>query len=423
MEKEKRESPVILDYWKNYVTMQHVLACELSYSLIYNNIKPEKIKEALATVSLDTLPNRFLLIQVDDYYNFSSKMHITQEFYQKTELINLLRKRMNIMGLKGFMANLVGQDKLICFLCCREWEDDKISIRLLEVAEAFKEEVRTHSDYTISLCISKRCDRLNQYSMMYPRMNLALSKSYFSGKEFSIFLEELREEEKPEEINLNRYYPEILASFARGNRDRLEHILQSMIQSILESQMKPQKAKMEVMRFVQKIGEYEVRCGVAEEWMRNRTDEAMSRVLACSFIADTRMCFMEFYDSVMQAMKEHNTQEGYSFKIPVKEYIDTHYMEEIRLGTVAEMMGFSEGHFTRIFRKEFGMTFIQYLTGCRIQHSKELLKDTSISIEQIAYQVGMNSYSYFCTCFKRFCGISPGVFRELERQNQKFLNV
>ncbi len=98
-------------------------------------------------------------------------------------------------------------------------------------------------------------------------------------------------------------------------------------------------------------------------------------------------------------------------------------MEEIRLGTVAEMMGFSEGHFTRIFRKEFGMTFIQYLTGCRIQHSKELLKDTSISIEQIAYQVGMNSYSYFCTCFKRFCGISPGIFRELERQNQKFLNV
>ena len=101
-----------LDYWKDYITMHNVLACELSYSLIYNNIRPEKVKEALATVNLDTLPNRFFLIQVDDYYNYSSKMQITQEFYQKTLLINLLRGRMQELGLKGFMANLVGIDKL-----------------------------------------------------------------------------------------------------------------------------------------------------------------------------------------------------------------------------------------------------------------------------------------------------------------------
>ena len=42
-------------------------------------------------------------------------------------------------------------------------------------------------------------------------------------------------------------------------------------------------------------------------------------------------------------------------------------MENIRLGNLADIMGFSEGHFARIFRKEFGMTFVQYLTECRIQ--------------------------------------------------------
>lgn len=57
------------------------------------------------------------------------------------------------------------------------------------------------------------------------------------------------------------------------------------------------------------------------------------------------------------------------------------------------------------------MTFVQYLTNCRISHSKELLIGTDMPTEQIAYKVGMNSYSYFCTCFKRFCGMSPGEFR------------
>lgn len=87
-------------------------------------------------------------------------------------------------------------------------------------------------------------------------------------------------------------------------------------------------------------------------------------------------------------------------------------MENIRLGTLSSLIGFSEGHFTRVFREEFGMTFVQYLTACRIDHSKELLAQTAIPIEQIAYRVGINSYSYFCTCFKRLCNISPGEYRK-----------
>lgn len=408
--------PVALDYWKDYVTMHHVLACELSYSLIYNNIRPDKIGDALATVGLDSLPNRFLLIQVDDYYNYSSKMRITQEFFQKTALINLLRECMEHMGLKGFLANLVGLDKLICFLCCPEWEGPEINDRLLQVAEAFKKDIRTRSAYTISLCISRRCDRLGQYSLMYPKMDLALNKIYFSGKESSILLEEVGmgmelELEEHEEIDLNKFYPELLAAFARCNREQLEVVLQEMVRALLEGQTRPQKAKMEMIRLLQRVEDYCVRCGVPEGWMQRRSDAAMTRILSCSFVADTRRCFLEFYDEVTQALEKHSANETYSFKVPVAEYIDTHYMENIRLGYLANMMGFSEGHFARIFRKEFGMTFVQYLTECRIQRSKELLADTCIPIEQIGYQVGINSYSYFCTCFKRSCGVSPGTYR------------
>lgn len=82
MDKSKK-IPESLDYWKKYITLHHVLACELSYSLIYNNIRPDKVGDALATVGLDTLPNRFFLLQVDDYYNYSDKMIITQEFFRK----------------------------------------------------------------------------------------------------------------------------------------------------------------------------------------------------------------------------------------------------------------------------------------------------------------------------------------------------
>ena len=411
-DKEKDFTYINLDYWKDYITMHNVLACELSYSLIYNNIRPEKIKEALATVELDTLPNRFFLIQVDDYYNYSSKMQITQEFYQKTMLINLLRERMQELGLKGFMANLVGIDKLICFLCCEDEEKADIRNYLSKIAEAFKEAVRSKSDYTISICISQRCNRIWQYSQMQPDMNLALNKSYFSGKEFSIFLSDVEQHIPMKETSLNNFYPELIAAISRSSPSQMECVLQSMMQVLLEGQLNPEEAKMELIRLLHKINDYGIRCGIPKQQMKEYTNKAMAQILSCSFIADARKYFMEFFYSFTHSLNEANTGTEYLFKIPVSEYIETHYMENIRLGTLSSLIGFSEGHFTRVFREKFGMTFVQYLTACRIDHSKELLAQTAIPIEQIAYRVGINSYSYFCTCFKRLCNISPGEYRK-----------
>ena len=420
-DKEKAFTYKDLDYWKDYITMHNVLACELSYSLIYNNIRPEKVKEALATVSLHTLPNRFFLIQVDDYYNYSSKMQITQEFYQKTLLINLLRERMQELGLKGFMANLVGIDKLICFLCCEEEEKTDIRSYLSNIAESFKEAVRSRSDYTISICISQRCNRIWQYSQMQPNMNLALNKSYFSGKEFSIFLADVEQNSPAKETSLNQFYPELIAAFSRSSTSRMECVLQSVMQVLLEGQLKPEEAKMELIHLLHKISDYGVRCGIPKQQMKECSNTAAAQILSCSFIADTRKYFMEFFYSFTHSLNEANASTDYLFKVPVREYIETHYMENIRLGTLSSLIGFSEGHFTRVFREEFGMTFVQYLTACRIDHSKELLAQTSIPIEQIAYRVGINSYSYFCTCFKRLCNISPGEYRK--SHTQKYQNI
>lgn len=414
MQDKKNEfSNLNLDYWKNYITMHNVLACELSYSLIYNNIRPEKTKEALATVGLDTLPNRFFLIQVDDYYNYSSKMQITQEFYQKTLLINMLREQMHALNLNGFMANLVGIDKLICFLCCEEEEKKDIRNYLSEVAKTFKETVRVHSAYTISICISQRCSRLWQYSQMQPKMNQALNKSYFSGKEFTIFLADVEQDSPGESANLNGFYPQMITAFSRNSPVQMERTLQSMMQVLLEGQWNPDEAKMELIHLLQKISDYGIRCGIPQKRLKEYSDKAITQILSCSFIADSRKYFMEFFYSFTRILNESNMDTEYMFKIPVNEYIETHYMENIRLGNLAELIGFSEGHFTRVFREEFGMTFVQYLTECRISHSKELLIQTSIPIEQIAYQVGINSYSYFCTCFKRLCNISPGEYRKM----------
>lgn len=402
-----------LSYWKAHVSVHDVLASELSYSLIYDNIHPDRVSDALATVGLTSLPNRFFLVQVDDYQNYVSKLRPTQEYFQKTALMNIVRKCMRVMAIRGFVANLIGQDNFICYLCCDAWEGPGINEHLYSAAKEFKRCVRSKSPYTISICISGQCDHLSRYSKMYPRMNLALSKTYFTGKEVSILLEEQGEEAASAKVSadLNGCYLELLVSISRRNREHFEQVLQTMITALLESYTAPQRVRLEMIRLMQRVGEYCIRCGVPEKRMLAYNEAAMNRILACRFIADTRNCFQEYYEQAAQALEECGMDTEYSFKAPVEEYIAEHYHETIQLGDIARIMGFSEGHFARTFRKRFDMTFVQYLTDYRIEQSKKLLTETHISIEQIAYRVGINSYSYFCTCFKRSCGISPGSYR------------
>jgi AraC-like DNA-binding protein len=404
-----------LSYWKSHLSILDVLSCELSYSLIYDNVRPDKVNDALATVGLAELPNRFFLIQVDDYRNYADKMHVTQEFFQKTVLINILRECLRTMGIKGFIANLVGMDRIVCFLCCCDREDRDAGEYLLSVAEEFKKYVRTRSPYTISICVSRQCVRLEEYSGMYPEMGLALSRSYFSGKEFSILLEDAAGHAGPENtginLNLNEFFPEILASIARRNRAQFEQAQRKIIQALLESRVQPQKAHLELVRLMQRVKEYCHRCGVPESRMLDCYETAVNRILSCNFIADAKICFQEYYERVVHTLEACGADVEYSFKNQVDLYIEEHYHETIRQGYLAKTLGFSEGHFARTFRKKFGVTFVQYLAEYRIEQSKKLLSETQIPVEQIAYRVGINSYSYFCTCFKRICGLSPGSYR------------
>lgn len=95
----------------------------------------------------------------------------------------------------------------------------------------------------------------------------------------------------------------------------------------------------------------------------------------------------------------------------VCKYINDNYAEQITLDTVANRIGFSSFYFSKIFKQHMNMNFIDYLTMIRINKSKELLMDLSISIKEISDLIGYNNPDYFTRVFKRCEGITPTEYR------------
>lgn len=83
----------------------------------------------------------------------------------------------------------------------------------------------------------------------------------------------------------------------------------------------------------------------------------------------------------------------------------------ISMQTLAKLFGMSHRNFTRRFRNATNMTPSQYLQGQRLSEAKELLKNSNLSITEIAYRVGYIDVSYFTKLFKQFASTTPKQYR------------
>ncbi|MFC5404044.1 AraC family transcriptional regulator [Cohnella soli] len=88
--------------------------------------------------------------------------------------------------------------------------------------------------------------------------------------------------------------------------------------------------------------------------------------------------------------------------------------QPLTLTEIADYLHISSRHLSRLFRQELGMSFIDYVLQEKLQRSAYHLKNSSLSIQEIAELSGFNSVHYFTRLFTRKMGISPGRYR-LER--------
>lgn len=87
--------------------------------------------------------------------------------------------------------------------------------------------------------------------------------------------------------------------------------------------------------------------------------------------------------------------------------------------TAAEMCNMSESYFSHLFKKELGMSFVEYVNQRRIQKAADLLVHTSLRIGEIAQQVGLDNPNYFSTLFRKYKEQSPLKYRVEHQKAEK----
>jgi AraC-like DNA-binding protein len=98
-----------------------------------------------------------------------------------------------------------------------------------------------------------------------------------------------------------------------------------------------------------------------------------------------------------------------------KDHMDAASHEAWPVRRLARVSGVSEAHFARSFKQAFGVPPHRYLLTRRVERAKALLRDTDLSITEIAFQTGWSSLGTFGRTFRDVTGESPGAMRARER--------
>lgn len=130
----------------------------------------------------------------------------------------------------------------------------------------------------------------------------------------------------------------------------------------------------------------------------------------------TKEC-LKYYNSVFKIILDEKLKDASKnlYSPYVKRAIDSiekNYSKEIKIELLCKDFKINKSYFCTLFKNETGKTFINFLNNYRVEKSKDLLKDSSISLLDIAHTVGFNNQSYYCTVFKKFTCLTPLKYRE-----------
>ncbi len=97
--------------------------------------------------------------------------------------------------------------------------------------------------------------------------------------------------------------------------------------------------------------------------------------------------------------------------INVKKYVREHICEIITVKTLADICCLSEDHFIRLFKKEMGITPLEYIQQKKVEKAQTMLVFDHLSVKDVAYTLSYTNQSYFIRLFKKFTGSTPGEYK------------
>lgn len=353
---------------------------------------------------------QIIVFEVDDYASEALKRHrkLNLNFVQKME--ELAGEALN----ENVKCYPVQKDECIfaCILNSDEsfYEVEGINGYLLKVRDYFK----NNHELTFTIGVGRRYNSMEECSMSFVEALHALKYKIVKGQNTVIYIDEVSN------IGGNNFEysiekeKQLVTILKSGDLEAAKQTLSQIITDNLDK--KSMTPEMINNLFSALVGTairsiYEMQAAITKIF--GEEIDIYSEMTAKSIVDEKKDYINFIFRSIANYANDRKNSQNTKVYEKIKAFVEENYQKELSLERAAEVVDLSPSYLSFIFKEISGTNFVDFINKFRVEKAKLLLTDTSMTVAQVAEAVGYINANSFSKTFKKYIGVSPGLFRDM----------
>ncbi|WP_199613768.1 helix-turn-helix domain-containing protein [Paenibacillus alkalitolerans] len=301
---------------------------------------------------------------------------------------------------------------------------ERVRRMLQETAETVRSKVYEYLKLRVSIGISKPYERLRDTAKAYDETLEALKSRYRLGCDVIVHAEDAEPQQEigaADVFQLRRLEEQMIHAVKMGDPGRADALLEEYISSIASKESCSREYPALMVQFIAKVYQLVQEQGGSIRFaLGERAD--IEHFMKLGSFEDIASWFRNDLFAPLFAYLERRMESRYTdIAGQMLRLIHERYDDDLSLEVCASALNFHPVYLSRVFKKEVGVGFSEYLTEYRIEMAKRWLEDTTHKISDIAGKLRYANTSAFIRTFRRSVGVTPGQYRE--RQQSVELNM
>jgi len=370
----------------------------------------KELEDRAAFLNFNLLSSVAMLADIDHFMDLTSDQPELNKQLLKKEVFSIIKK--STKSIPSIITAPIEEDKFVILFSPQESDPEEIKDQAIKLGEKIRNLVQENTPATVTIGIGNYYSEPIDICLSYSEALKALHNRYFMGSNQIIHIQDVERYRKAPLPYSYRKERQFLERIRMGNQADAKKILLE----IFEESLVPYANNIEIVhslitellivfsRTLAEIG------GDTESFSSFAYIQQLSTLNSIEEIKNWLLSLIE--ESLEQNDKNKHALNSQVVNMAIK-YLKENFRSDISLEEISHYVHLSPYYFSRIFKKETGLNFVEYLTKLRIDEAKRMLRESEETIVNIAGIVGYNEPNYFSRVFRKLEGITPKQYRSL----------
>lgn len=388
-----------------------ILKEKLLYDVIFQiNINEEEINEGLELYGVEI--DEFVMIIIDMDEDIKKREPYQRQLYQ-FGIINTVEE----MFTDSYrVEKIVLNNRQIAFAISMGPEAEILEDNIYKKVHSIQQLVESCFDFTVSIAISTKGYSVSEFHKKMQECKNALAYRFYMGNSSIILYRDLSGFYQGEDyLAFDGIDKELCSVIKAGNEEDVKAILKQIGEKVVQTNLDPEYIKTFYWNLIYEINMIRIsikNLEVQDKEMSHDISSLYRMIDHATQVKELQSLLTDAAMSVVNRINRYNKKNINQILQNAINYICANYTMSITLNELAEHTYVSTYYLSRMFKKELGKNFVEYLNEIRIEKAKELLKDNKYKTYEVAELVGIQDPHYFSKIFKKYVNMTPTEYKD-----------